>query len=561
MQSDRVGKYRIIAKLGQGGMASVFLSVVPGPAGVNKLLVVKMLKEEMSGDADFLAMFLNEARLAARLNHANVVQTYEVGVEAGHHFLAMDYLDGQSLHAVLRKATRGGMPLDLHLRILADSLLGLQYAHTLTDFDGTPLQVVHRDVSPQNIFITYDGQVKLVDFGIAKAAGAASTTQSGVFKGKLAYVAPEQAGGDPVDARADLFSVGVMMWEAIAGQRFAQGDGQTAMLGRRLSGNEPRIRQAVPTVDPELAEICDRAMAHRPENRFQTARELHDALEHYLDRGGRRIGAREVSELLTSLFREEREKIRQIIDEQMKRVMRETQNALPVPTLDVFPGVFDPTPITTIEGRAAAERAARALREAAHITASHEMSPGSVSGSHGTLAAAHVSQTPQPSRSMTPAILILVSVLMLTLVGGLAVILVFFRGPPAGAATIPSAAPADTAKIKLSITFGPPGAIAKLDGVPLSESPFVAQVPRDGSMHRLDVGGPGLKSETKMVSYEKDVVLNVSLGTAEPQAVEPIASASAPPVVLGGPIDPGKRPTGPKPPKPLGIDEKDPYKK
>lgn len=302
----------------------------------------------------------------------------------------MDYLDGQSLHAVLRKATRGGMPLDLHLRILADSLLGLQYAHTLTDFDGTPLQVVHRDVSPQNIFITYDGQVKLVDFGIAKAAGAASTTQSGVFKGKLAYVAPERAGGDPVDARANLFSVGVMMWEAIAGQRFAQGDGQTAMLGRHLSGNEPRIRQAVPTVDPELAgylrsghgpppgePLPDRARAPRRARALPRSRRP----AHRRPRG-----ERAAHEPLPRGAGEDPPDHRRA-DEAGDA--RDPERA-PVPTLNVFPGVFDPTPITTIEGRAAAERAARALREAAHITASHEMSPGSVSGSHGTLAAAHV---------------------------------------------------------------------------------------------------------------------------------------------------------------------------
>src|SRR5262245_49429219 len=210
MKTDRVGKYRIVALLGQGGMASVYLSVVPGPAGVNKLLVVKILREELSQDAEFLAMFLNEARLATRLNHANVVQTYEVGFADARHFLAMDYLDGQPLHAVLRKASRTGMPLDVHVRILADTLAGLHYAHTLADFDGTPLRVVHRDVSPQNVFVTYDGRVLVVDFGIAKATGAASNTQSGVFKGKLSYVAPEQAAGDAVDARADLFAVGVM---------------------------------------------------------------------------------------------------------------------------------------------------------------------------------------------------------------------------------------------------------------------------------------------------------------------------------------------------------------
>ena len=292
MKADRIGKYRIVALLGQGGMASVFLSVVPGPAGVNKLLVVKVLREELMADEDFLAMFLNEARLAARLNHANVVQTYEVGLEDGVHFLAMDFLDGQPLHAVLRKASRAGVPLDVHVRILADALAGLHYAHTLRDFDGTPLHVVHRDVSPQNVFVTYDGQVKVVDFGIAKAAGAATNTRSGTFKGKLSYVAPEQAGGDDVDPRADIFSVGVMLWEAIAQRRFAQGDTQTQVLTRRLSGKEPRIREVVPDVDPELADICDCAMAHLTQDRYASAQEMRDALEVYLERSSRRVGPR-----------------------------------------------------------------------------------------------------------------------------------------------------------------------------------------------------------------------------------------------------------------------------
>jgi serine/threonine protein kinase len=318
-----LGKYRIIAKLGQGGMATVFLSVVPGPMGVNKLLVIKVLRDELSSDADFLSMFLNEARLAARLNHANVVHTYEVGVAGQHHFLAMDYLDGQPLHALLRKASRARMPLDVHVRILADMLAGLDYAHTLKDFDGTPLHVVHRDVSPQNAFVTYDGQVKLVDFGIAKAAGAASTTQSGVFKGKLAYVAPEQAAGDPVDARADLFSVGVMLWEAIAARRFAHGESQTALLAKRLSGTEPRIRDVVPDADLELADICDRAMAHDARRTASRPRgELHDALESLLgSRSAAGSGGARSSELhLEPVRRGAGEASGRIIDEQMKRL-------------------------------------------------------------------------------------------------------------------------------------------------------------------------------------------------------------------------------------------------
>jgi serine/threonine-protein kinase len=561
MNVERVGKYRLIALLGQGGMASVYLSVVPGPAGVNKLLVVKLLREELAHDEDFVAMFLNEGRLATRLNHANVVQTYEVGIaqaegrpgapfdERKHHFLAMDYLDGQPLHAVLRKAGRRGMPLDVHVRVLAEALAGLHYAHTLRDFDGSELRVVHRDVSPQNVFVTYDGQVKVVDFGIAKAAGAANTTQSGVFKGKLSYVSPEQAGGEVVDARADIFSVGIMLWEAMAGRRFVTSDTQTAILGRRLTGAEPRIREVLPDADPELADVCDRAMARYPDDRFSTAEEFHAALERVLERGRRRVAAREAGRFVAELFVEERERIRLVIDEQMKQLQRETATALPMPTIDVFPGAGDPTPITTVDGRAKVERAARALHESRHDTPS--------TGSRGTLVAANISQGP-PAAKAGRAVLAGLVALVVALAGLLGVVIAAKSASPspaAGAAAADSTASADAARIRLSITFGPPGAVAKLDGVPLAESPFVAQVRRDGSMHRIDVEGPGLAPETRMVSYEKDVTIAVSL--------------AARPVTMGGepPSEPEKKPARPesgplkpRPPKALGIDEKDPYK-
>ncbi len=559
MKVDRIGKYRVIALLGQGGMASVFLSVVPGPAGVNKLLVVKVLRDELSHDEDFLAMFLNEARLAARLNHANVVQTYEVGLEDGHHFLAMDFLDGQPLHAVLRKASRAGMPLDVFLRILADSLAGLHYAHTLRDFDGTPLHVVHRDVSPQNVFITYDGQVKVVDFGIAKAAGASSNTQSGTFKGKLSYVAPEQAGGDEVDARADIFSVGVMLWEAIARRRFAQGDTQTTVLTKRLAGIEPRIRDVVPDVDPELADICDRGMAHLPANRYFSALEMRDAIEAYLERSSRRVGTREVAVFLSGLFAEEREKIRAVIDEQMKRIMRETMTALPMPTIDAYPGAREPTPITSVESRVAAERAAAALR-GGPVSTAPEAQTGS--GTHGTLVAQSLAPNAQGGGLSGRALLM--GLVAVAVACGLALAVVLLTRSPASAttaerpaATASASAPAAPAKIKFSIGFGPPGAIAKLDDAPLAENPFVAQVPKDGSMHRIVVEGPGLKPETRLVSYDKDFDLKVSLQPA----AEPSATASAAPSAKPAAVDTGRRAFGGRTSRPAsGIEEKDPYK-
>ena len=546
MKAERVGKYHLIALLGQGGMASVYLSVVPGPLGVNKLLVVKVLREDLSQDADFLAMFLNEARLAARLNHANVVQTYEIGMADGRHFLAMDYLDGQPMNSLLRKASRKGMPLDIHLRILSDMLAGLHYAHTLTDFDGTPLHVVHRDVSPQNVFVTYDGHVKVVDFGIAKAAGAASTTQSGTFKGKLAYAAPEQAGGEPVDARADVFSAGVMLWEAIAKRRFAPADDQAAMLGRRLTGNEPKIRDVVPNVDPDLADVCDRALALRPEDRYPSAQALRDAIEATLERWGRHIGPREVGQIVSDLFAEERQSIRLVIDGQMKSLLRETDTTLPMPVIEAFPALRDPTPITTIErGAALARRSASGASE-----------------SQSTLAAANIPPPAPPAKARTRALSVGIGVFALVLVGGLGAVFYSRRATPAPpAVAAPSDSGGDGAQITLSITFGPPGAVAKLDGVPLSESPFVAHVKRDGSMHRIDVEGPGLVPETRMVSYVKDVAVDLSLKGAEPAATSANPTVSAAP--SAAPSDTGKRPPGDGKarPKPLGIDEQDPYKK
>ncbi|HWL86171.1 MAG TPA: serine/threonine-protein kinase, partial [Polyangiaceae bacterium] len=208
--SARFGKYTFIATLGRGGMADVYLALQSGPVGFRKLVVVKKLRADVdvTEEDTYRAMLLDEARLAARLRHPHVVQTLEVGIHDGEHFMAMEYLEGQPLGRVATAAHRAGKPMEpsLVVQIVMDVLSGLHYAHELRDFDGTPLGIVHRDVSPQNVFVTYDGQVKVVDFGIAKAAGAAGTTQNGVFKGKLAYVAPEQASGDPVDARADVFA-------------------------------------------------------------------------------------------------------------------------------------------------------------------------------------------------------------------------------------------------------------------------------------------------------------------------------------------------------------------
>jgi serine/threonine protein kinase len=186
------GRYRLIAELGQGGMATVYLAVAMGTSGFRKLAVVKLLRPEIAVDQEFVQMFLDEARLCARLSHPNIVQTYDVGVDEVGHLMAMEYLDGVSLHAATAKLARNDGPLTfpLQARILLEVVEGLRYAHELKDYDGRSLDIVHRDVTPHNIFITYDGQVKLLDFGIAKAATSSVRTATGVIKGKLTYMAP-----------------------------------------------------------------------------------------------------------------------------------------------------------------------------------------------------------------------------------------------------------------------------------------------------------------------------------------------------------------------------------
>ncbi len=313
-----VGRFQLLAELGRGGMARVYLAVARGPANFEKLLAVKLLREELAGDPELVSMFLDEARLAARLNHPNIVQTYEAGREGEHCFLVMDYLEGPSLAGLLRQAGRGAMPLDLHVMVLAEVLAGLHYAHGLCARDGTPLGVVHRDVSPKNVIVTFEGQVKLVDFGIAKAADASAQTAQGVFKGTTAYAAPEQARGLPVDARADVFAAGVMLWEALARRPLASRGAELAAFASRVAGAEPRASDVAPDAPPALAAICERAMAFEPSERYPTALALRDELEAWLAARPKRTSARELSTYVSAACADERAALRALVEERFR---------------------------------------------------------------------------------------------------------------------------------------------------------------------------------------------------------------------------------------------------
>ena len=284
------GKYTILGKLGHGGMAEVNLAVVGGKGGFRKLFVLKRLHAHLEAEPGFVDMFLDEARLAAQLDHPNCVQTVEVGETEGtpsqgpQHFLAMEYLDGQGLERVLRMTGQRGdlLPIHTSARIVADALDGLGYAHDLRGYEGTPLGIVHRDVSPQNIFITYAGVVKLLDFGIAKAESNVVETRTGVVKGKYAYIAPEQALAMPVDRRADLWSMGVVLWEMLTSRRLFKSVNELATLNETLRGaiNPPSLYN--PEVPRELDQIVLKALQRDADARYATAHDFKDALEGWL---------------------------------------------------------------------------------------------------------------------------------------------------------------------------------------------------------------------------------------------------------------------------------------
>lgn len=314
------GKYTLIAKIGHGGMAEVFLAAVRGPAGFTKLCVLKRLHPHLEEEDALVGMFLDEARLAARLNHPNVVQTYEVGDVEGLHFLTMEYLEGQSLARVLRHLRRLDQPLPLGVgtRMFVELLDGLQYAHALKDFDGTPLNVVHRDISPGNVYVTYDGQIKLLDFGIARAGTQLVETRAGQVKGKFAYIAPEQASSEGThDQRADIWSLGVVMWEAFAGKRLFKGDSEVATLHNALTSQILTLDTEIDVPD-ELARIVDRALQRDPDARYSTARAMKEDLEAFMHSEGLRAGRNDVGSFVTELFERERDDQRRVLSAYMR---------------------------------------------------------------------------------------------------------------------------------------------------------------------------------------------------------------------------------------------------
>lgn len=270
---QRIGRYEVVQRLGHGGMATVYLGRATGSAGFERVVAIKVIHQHLAAEPEFVGMFLDEAKIAARIHSPHVAGILDLGEDAGNYFMVLEYIDGETLSALLRqlRPTDDRLPLAVALQILADACEGLVAVHGLRDPDGRPYGLVHRDMSPQNLIVNFDGWTKIVDFGLVKATRLRNSNHTGHLRGKLAYMAPEQARGKPLSAGTDLFALGVIFWEMLTGRRLFAGEGDAETLESVMRCEVPPLRELRPDLPPGLEALLQRALAPTPEERYPSA--------------------------------------------------------------------------------------------------------------------------------------------------------------------------------------------------------------------------------------------------------------------------------------------------
>jgi eukaryotic-like serine/threonine-protein kinase len=306
MGDERLGRYTILKHLASGGMADVLLGRTDGIEGFERHVVVKRIRAEHAKDQRFIQMFLDEARVAANLHHQNIVQVHDIGESSGEYFFSMEYIHGEDLRKMLSAVSKTGthMPLGYVVAIMTSTAAGIHYAHERKDSKGKPLNIVHRDVSPSNVLIGYDGSVKVVDFGIAKAAMRQVETRSGSLKGKVSYMSPEQCKGEDIDRRSDVWALGVLLYELATTTRLFKGDNDYLQMDAIVNGKVPPPRSRRPDLPNELQSIIMRALRVDPSKRYQTADELRIALDQFAVRAGLTASTSALAGYMQKLFGE-----------------------------------------------------------------------------------------------------------------------------------------------------------------------------------------------------------------------------------------------------------------
>lgn len=297
----RLGRYTVVRRVGSGGMAELYLARLDGPSGFVKPVALKLMHPHLSDDAHFAQMFLKEARIAATLEHSAIVQVLDVGEFGGEYFMALEFVHGQDLRRVLADL-KAPMPLGAALQVILEVARALHYAHRLRDPGGRALGIVHRDVSPSNVLLSYQGSVKLADFGVAKMTGRTVATASGTLKGKMGYMSPEQCLQEHVDARSDVFSLGVVLYEATTGRRAFRADQPVTVMNRVIDGQWVRPEKFVPGYPPRLHEILTKALAPDADQRYASAADMAEALEAFAQAEGIEIGPEVLATLLQERY-------------------------------------------------------------------------------------------------------------------------------------------------------------------------------------------------------------------------------------------------------------------
>lgn len=558
----QLGKYGLIAEIARGGMGVVYLAQTTGPGGFEKLAVVKQLKPELADDEKFLGMFMDEARLAARLNHRNVVQTNEVGEDEGRYFMAMEYLEGKTLQSVRsklkpRSGTEGpkdssGLSTAMILRIACEALAGLHYAHELSDYDGTKLGIVHRDISPQNIFITYDGQVKLLDFGVAKALGRTQETEVGMLKGRVVCMSPEQVANDSVDRRADIFSMGIVLRETLTGKRVWDNLGEMDVIKALLAKDIPPLPEDT-DVPSDIRKVIEKAMAPNRDQRYATAHQMRVELEAIvarLDPGG---SLTHLGEMISTEFAEHRQRVKVMIDKH-RAGLASVEEELPILPLSS----------PEINSRPSASRP--------QTFASHP----SARMSSGDLAVTAETAAPNRSNTLIAAAMIGGAILLV----GSASLYVLRSQPqqpiaaaspdalavnsPAGAVTATTPTPPTAEVVELTVRTTPSNAQIFVDDAAVAENPFRAKFPR-GGQHTIRVVAPGHTPRIETVSLTESMSFSVSLEklTAAPAFPAAPPRKETSPEPKASPSVPTTTPTEFTPRRGRApqhsIDEKNPY--
>ena len=506
----RLGRYELVGRLATGGMAEILLARVVGPEGFVRAVVVKRILDHLATREDFRAMFLDEARIVSRIHHDNVVQVHELGEEDGQLYLVMDYLEGESAAGLLRRLVKAGerLPPALAAHVVAEAATGLHAAHELVDEHGEPLGLVHRDASPQNLFITYDGAVKVLDFGIAHAAGRATETQAGQIKGKFSFMSPEQCRGKELDRRSDVFALGAVLYELSTGRRLFARDNEMATM-RAVCRDPLHPPSAFVEGYPEALErVCLRALERPRASRYPTAAEMARDLREAIRELSEGEPRQELAALMQRLFADRVERKAATL-----RNLRQGKGELVVSEGEVDQGVTIPT------------------------VANAELAEETRSTTTTSLTAEEA-----PRRSAwIPLLLALVAL------GSLGAF-VYRRAQVEPTAATSASAPEE---IAIRIDSDPAGAEVWLDGEDLGPTPLTHHRPRAAASGQLVLRREGQVAHEETVSFELSQRIHVTL-TPTPAASAATSASTAPPPPLPPPLPPSMPAPAPKP-APKGI--------